>query len=173
MKHIRMTALAALSAALMLSGCRHKKVRVTATAPLPPPEMISVPPPMHPSQPEPEMPLEEAPALTALLPRHTVFRYRPSPLQQITLAPAPPAPIELGQLTTGDTAPRQETEDLLRLQQRRLSGISSAIAALHSQQIEQARLFLKQADDAWQKSDVDGARTLATKSKVLLDEVLP
>ena len=121
------------------------------------------------------MPLEEAAALTELLPRHPVFRFRPWPVQQVVLAPAPPPlpQLDLGQLSAGDPAPlRQQTEDLLRSQQRRLNAISPAIAALHSQQIEQARLFLKQADDAWQKSDVDGAHTLATKAKVLLDEVL-
>jgi hypothetical protein len=171
MKHIRTTACATLSVVAMLSGC-HKKAPVAAAPPLPPPEMSSVPPLSHHTDPDPDIPLEEAEALTVLLPRHTVFRYRPVPLQQIIIAPAPPPPIELGQLTAGDTAPRQETEDLLRSQQRRLSAISPAIAALHSQQVEQARLFLKQADDAWQKSDVDGARTLATKAKVLLDEVL-
>ena len=173
MKHLRMTVCAAMCAVAMLSGCRPKKVLVAAAPPLPPPEMISVPPPTHPSEPDLEMPLEEAPALTALLPRHPVFRYRPSPLLQITITPAPAPPIELGQLTTGDTAPRQQTEELLRSQQRRLGAIPPAVAALHSRQIEQARLFSKQADDAWQKSDVDGAGTLATKAKVLLDEVLP
>ena len=162
---------AALAAALILGGC-HRKVTLAAAPPLPPPIMISVPPPTHPTEPEAEMPLEEADALTDLLPRHPVYRFRPWPVQQVTLAPAPPPPLELGQLTTGDTAPlRQQTEDLLRSQQRRLAATSPALAALHSQQIEQARLFLKQADDAWQKSDVDGTLTLATKAKLLLDEI--
>lgn len=159
-------------AAFVMTGC-HKQVLVVAAPPLPPPVMISVPPPTHPAEPELDMPLEEAPGLTATLPRHPVFRYRPSPLQRITIARAPAPPIKLGHLTAGDAAPlRQQTEDLLRAQQRRLSGVSPSIAALHSQQIEQARLFLRQADDAWKKSDVDGALTLATKAKVLLDEVL-
>lgn len=135
--------------------------------------MISVPPPTHPAEPELEMPLEEAPALTVLLPRHTMFRYRPSPLQGIMITPLPPPPLDLGQLTTGEAAPlRQQTEDLLHAQERRLSVISPAVAALHSQQVEQARTFLRQAEEAWKKLDVEGARTLATKAKVLLDEVL-
>ena len=172
MSRLRAVRFAALSVVLLLSGC-HAKVRVAAAPPLPPPVMISVPPPTHPTEPEAEMPLEEADALPDLLPRRPVYRFRPSPVPQVTLAPPPPPPQELGQLTTGDAAPlRQQTEELLRSQQRRLSAISPAVAALHSQQIEQARLFLKQADDAWQKADVDGARTLATKAKVLLDEVL-
>jgi hypothetical protein len=171
MKLLRTSTYATLSAVLMLSGC-HKKVVVAAAPPLPPPEMTSVPPLSHHTDPDPDMPLEEAEASTVLLPRHTVLRYRPMPMRHIKIPRIPPPPIELGQLTAGDTAPRQATEDLLRSQQRRLGAISPAIAALHSQQVEQARLFLKQADDAWQLSDLDGARTLATKAKVLLDEVL-
>ncbi len=157
----------------VLAGC-HRRVRVAAVPKLPPVVMVNVPALDHPSEPELAEPLEEAPALTVLLPRHAVPRYRPLPVQQVTLAPAAPLPpLDLGQLTTGDAAPlRQQTEDLLRTQERRLSVISPAVAALHSQQLEQARLFLRQAEEAWKKMDVEGARTLATKAKVLLDEVL-
>jgi hypothetical protein len=84
--------------------------------------------------------------------------------------------MDLGNLTTGgestNAALRQETDDLLKTQTRRLSSIPSATVVLHTQQIEQARLFLKQASDAWNQQDIEGARTLATKAKVLMDEVL-
>ncbi len=172
MIRFRAIGLGALGAALLLTGCHRKTVLVAALPPVPPPVMITVPPLTHPTEPEAEMPLEEAEALTDLLPRRVVYRFRPWPVQQVVLAPAPPPPLELGQLTAGDTAPlRQQADDLLRSQQRRLNATPTATAALHSQQIEQARLFLKQADDAWQKSDVDGTLTLATKAKVLLDEI--
>ena len=161
-----------LCAAAVLSGC-HKKVRAAAAPPPPPPVMIGVPPLTHPTEPEIEIALEEAPALTELLPRQPVYRFRPSPMQQITIAKLPPPPLDLGNLTTGEAAPlRQQTEDLLRAQERRLSVVSPAIEALHSHQIQQARTFLRQAEEAWRKLDVEGARTLATKAKVLLDEVL-
>ena len=83
--------------------------------------------------------------------------------------------MDLGNLTTGnestDHSGRQQTDTLLQSQHKRLAGISAATAALHAQQMEQARLFLRQADEAWQKQDVEGARTLATKAKLLLDEI--
>ena len=42
---------------------------------------------------------------------------------------------------------------------------------MHAREIDQARLFLKQATEAWNKQDIEGARTLATKAKLLLDEI--
>jgi hypothetical protein len=84
--------------------------------------------------------------------------------------------MDLGNLTTGGETTNsvllQQTEDLLKTQTRRLNGISTATIALHSEQIEQARLFLKQATEAWTKQDIEGARTLGTKAKVILDEVM-
>ncbi len=169
-----------LSGLLPLAGC-HRRVKV-AVLPPPPPvpvEMITVPPISHPLEPEPEIPLAEVPAITPQLPRVPRPRYRPppaTPAQTAAIAPPPPAPpVDLGQLTTGgesdNSALRQQTEDLIRGQERRLAIMPAATAALHSQQVEQARLFLRQAEEAWKKLDLEGARTLATKAKLLLDEI--
>jgi hypothetical protein len=83
--------------------------------------------------------------------------------------------VELGQLTAGgeanNAALRQGAEDLLRAQQKRLIALPSAVAVAHSEQTERARLFLRDADEAWKKLDIEGTRTLATKAKVLLDEI--
>lgn len=89
---------------------------------------------------------------------------------------APPAAIaDLGELTTGGESNneqmRRQTDDLLKSQNRRLSTLSPSIASSHSKQVEQARLYLKQAGDAWNKQDIEGARTLGTKAKVILDEI--
>lgn len=88
----------------------------------------------------------------------------------------PPAAVaDLGQLTTGGESNneqmRRQTDDLLKSQNRRLSTLSPALVARHSKQVEQARLYLKQAGDAWNKQDIEGARTLGTKAKILLDEI--
>jgi hypothetical protein len=166
-------------AVLSLAGC-HRKVVVAAAPPLPPVEMVSVPPPSHPSEPIPEEPVIASPTLTLPVPpvkRPQPPRRRPTPAPptQTAIAVAPP-PMDLGNLTTGgestNTALRQQTDDLLKAQTRRLNAIPTSTIALHTQQIEQARLFLKQANDAWTKQDIEGARTLATKAKVLLDEVV-
>ena len=167
---------------LSLAGCHRNPKVIAAAAPPPPPlETVSVPPPTHPTEPMPEAPVIASPDLPLTVPpvrRPQPPRRRPAPTPQTqTAAAAPaPAPMDLGNLTTGgestNTALLQQTDDLLKAQTRRLNAIPSATIALHSQQIEQARLFLKQASDAWTKQDIEGARTLATKAKVLLDEVL-
>ncbi|MGI4853584.1 MAG: hypothetical protein ACRYF4_05995 [Janthinobacterium lividum] len=94
--------------------------------------------------------------------------------QLAALKPAQ-APVALGRLTTGGEAgvgsQRQQTEDLLRGQQRRLANLPGDLLAGHAEQVQQAKLFLRQAEEAWQNSDIEGARTLATKAKVLLDEL--
>ncbi len=175
MKAVRLSTTFALC--LLLAGC-HRKVAV-APPPAPPHvAMISVPPPSHPSEPEPEIPLAEPETIDAQLPRRIGPRFRPlpaTPAQLAGLNPPPPAPVDLGQLTAGgdsDTsANRQQTMDLIQAQQKRLAAIPRNTAARHGQQVQQARLFLRQADDAWNKADLEGARTLATKAKLLLDEI--
>jgi hypothetical protein len=97
----------------------------------------------------------------------------------VAAVPAPvaaaPPPIALGELTTGgetnSSSFRQGTEDLLKAQGQRLLAIPPARVASNSRIIEQARLFLRQANDAWGKQDVEGAHTLAVKARVLLDEM--
>lgn len=138
-------------------------------------EMVSVPPVSHPMEPLPVVETEPD-ELTAVVPE---VRGRVFP-RAVRMPPpvfaAAPAAVELGQLTAGsdasNTGMRQQAEGLLRGQQQRLIGIPSSVVVLHAQQVEQARLFLRQADEAWKKLDVEGTRTLATKAKVLLDEIL-
>ncbi len=166
-----------LLAVACLSGC-HKHVKIAALPPPPaPPEMISVPPPTHRSDPTPSVPLAKVEPITPRLPRRSRPKYKPAPAPPPpTVAMAQPEPIALGQLTTGGETDngtlRQQTEDLLRAQQKRLNAIPAAVVALHTQQIEQARVFLREADEAWKKLDIEGTHTLATKAKVLLDEFL-
>jgi hypothetical protein len=170
---------ASLMLALPLAGC-HKHVIVAAAPPLPPTTpIVSVPPPTHPTEPLPEIPLiasPEVPIPTEPPPRLPVRRRTLTANQPVETASAAPSGItDLGQLTTGGESNneqfRRQTEDLLRTQNRRLAAVSTAVAAMHSQQVEQARLYLKQAADAWQKQDMEGARTLGTKAKVILDEI--
>lgn len=165
--------------ALPLAGC-NKRV-VVATAPPPPPTpVVSVPPPTHPTEPLPEIPViasPEVPIPTEPTVRPPVRRRPPTTNQPVeTASAAPPGIADLGELTTGGESNneqfRRQTEDLLRTQNRRLGSLSSAAIAMHSKQVEQARLFLKQAADAWKKQDMEGARTLGTKAKVILDEIL-
>ena len=168
-----------LAATLLLTGCA-KKVVLAAAAPPPPTPTVSVPPPTHPTEPEPEAPViasESVPVPVEPVKKPPPLRPRTrtvTPAQTASVS-APPV-TELGELTTGgesnNDAFRRQTDGLLKSQNRRLSGLSPRAVALHTQQVEQARLFLKQAGEAWNKQDIEGARTLATKAKVLLDEIL-
>ena len=166
---------------LPLAGCHHKPI-VAAAPPLPAvgPEVVSVPPPTHPTEPEPEPEVVEEPPVPTPVPTPPKRPARrrptaPAPAPAPTTTAAAPPPVELGQLTTGgeanNAALRQSAEDLLRAQQRRLVALPPAVAAAHSDQTERARLFLRDADEAWKKLDIEGTRTLATKAKVLLDEI--
>ena len=170
---------ASLILAFPLAGC-HKRVMVATVPPLPPPTpVVSVPPPTHPTEALPEIPLiasPDVPIPTEPPPRPPVRRRPPTSTQPVETASTAPSGIaDLGQLTTGGESNnesfRRQTEDLLRTQNRRLAALPAAVAAMHSQQVEQARLYLKQAADAWNKQDMEGARTLGTKAKVILDEI--
>ena len=161
---------------LLLAGC-HRKAAVVAPPPAPPLAMVSVPPPTHQTEALALIPLEVVPNPDLLLPRKLTRRFRPlaATKSQLAALTPPPAPVALGRLTTGGEAGngtlRQQTEDLLRGQMRRVAGLSTDTIAGYGEQVQQAKLFLRQAEEAWRNSDVEGARTLATKAKLLLDEL--
>lgn len=171
------------TALFLLTGCE-KRVIAAAAPPPPPTPVVSVPPPSHPTEPMPEAPV----IASAPMPVPVETVKRPTPPRQrnrqpaaiasptVTASVSAPPVTELGELTTGgesnNDSLKRQTDDLLKAQNRRLSGLAPGVIALHTQQVEQARLFLRQAGDAWIKQDIEGARTLGTKAKVLLDEVL-
>lgn len=165
--------------ALALAGCAKKPIVAAAPPPPPPTAVVSVPPPTHPTEPLPTQPLIASPSLN--IPAETPVRpprprLRPAPNQPAEAMVTPPAAVaDLGQLTTGGESNneqmRRQTDDLLKTQNRRLSTLPPAIVVMHSKQVEQARLYLKQAGDAWNKQDIEGARTLGIKAKVILDEI--
>ena len=66
---------------------------------------------------------------------------------------------------------RSETEQLVSSQKLRIEHLPAAVAAAHEAETDQARRFLKSAEEAWKTADVEGAHTLALKAKVLLDDM--
>lgn len=141
--------------------------------------MVSVPPPTHPTEPLPSAApaVVVTPAPIVVVPRK-VRRRKPAPVAPVQVAVVPPpasAPsIVLGQLSAGGEAgsgSRSETEGLLAAQKSRLERLSLAVATAHAADVEQARRFLKSAEEAWKTSDLEGAHTLALKAKVLLDDL--
>jgi hypothetical protein len=94
-------------------------------------------------------------------------------------APAPPATTPatspIGQLTTGDSASgvqtKHETATLIHDTLQGLTGIKRTLSADEQVTATQIRTFLQQAQQALDNGDTDGAHTLATKAKLLLDEL--
>jgi len=84
-------------------------------------------------------------------------------------------PSPIGQLTTGDSAmgekAKRETADLIGGTEQGLSGIKRPLSTEEKVTAAQIRTFLKQAQQALDNGDTDGAHTLATKAKLLLDEL--
>ncbi len=93
---------------------------------------------------------------------------------QVAAATPPPAPGTIGQLSTGGETTGQELQqatDLVHAQESRLSSLSSSVQSEHKTEVDKVKHFLVQAEDALKSSDAEGARTLAVKAKVLLDEI--
>ncbi len=84
-------------------------------------------------------------------------------------------PSPIGQLTTGDSAisekAKHETADLITSTEQGLSGIKRALSTEEKVTAAQIRTFLKQAQQALDNGDTDGAHGLALKAKLLLDEL--
>ncbi|ADV83339.1 lipoprotein [Terriglobus saanensis] len=184
---LRASFVLAAVACLAATGCS-KKIRVPALPPAPPPVIatVTIPPPTHHTD---ELPKQEAPAPVAVTPpaiqKPRPKRSRkPAPHPTETAAVATPAlpsspatsadPSPIGELTTGGeagTQGRQEAESLLNTVQKRLDQLSEEMKKDHQDQVERVRLFVKRAQEAWKMGDLEGARTLATKANVLLDDI--
>ncbi|HET6216774.1 MAG TPA: hypothetical protein VFE27_07110 [Acidobacteriaceae bacterium] len=81
----------------------------------------------------------------------------------------------IGLLTTGDSAlgerTKHETSDLIVETQQGLIGIKRSLSTEEKSTAAQIHNYLKQAQQALDNGDTDGAHLLATKAKVLLDEL--
>ena len=104
----------------------------------------------------------------------------PAPVQVAgNVAPAGPAPTAadtvIGALTPGgaDQTPqaRQDAQELLVSTDRRLKSLPAQTQQNRKVQISQIRNFWTQASDALRAGDAEGAKTLALKAKLLLDDL--
>jgi hypothetical protein len=87
-----------------------------------------------------------------------------------------PAVSPIGQLSaddsSGNPALRQQTIDLISSTEKRLKTVNSKLAASRQETMVQVQSFLTQAKQALEFNDLQGANTLATKAKILVDELL-
>jgi hypothetical protein len=166
-----------------LSGCRHKM----KIAPLPaiqtPMELEEIPPPANPPMLEipPEKPLPTPIAAAAAKPRRERRKVAakvapaptPAPAQTVSSEP-PPEASAIGALTAGGEANRQtkqEAAELIASIERRLNALPAQSSEEEKAQISTVRNFWRDAQEALKSGDAEGAMTLATKAKLLLDDL--
>jgi ribosomal protein S20 len=162
-----------------LGGCRHK------------PQLAPLPPAMTPVAleeiPEPEnLPMVEAPQIklppvpvaTNAKPKRErkkpAPKVVPEPPVQIAAAIPPPEETAIGALTAGGEASpqtKQEAADLIASSEKRLNALPAKKAEDEKAQVSKVKNFLKDAQDALKSGDAEGAKTLATKAKLLLDDL--
>jgi hypothetical protein len=170
----------------MLAGCIHSN-KQQVQQPLAPP--IEDAPPPKPSTapadlPPPVVTVPAQPDTTA-----TTAKPQPPPKKQVkhkkpaTPAQSPAEPTQqtstegsgvsaIGQLSSGEPADqRLQTSDQIAATERGLNGITRGLNDQEQKTAAQIREFLKQAREALTTGDVDGAKTLAAKAKVLLSEL--
>lgn len=173
-----------LLAPILLTGCPFQKKHpqpvqalapVASTAPKPEPE--------HPVLPDsantiPQQPIKAASDST--LPAKPVshrHRQPAKPAQQAVATPAAPAAetpavSAIGQLSTGGPSDLlNAVQESIASTERGLNNIGRPLNDQEQKTALQIRGFLKQAKEAITNNDVDGAKTLASKAKVLLSEL--
>jgi ribosomal protein S20 len=97
----------------------------------------------------------------------------PEPVQVASAAP-PPEETAIGALTAGGEASpqtKQDATDLIASSEKRLNALSAQKAEEEKAQVSKVKNFLKDAQEALKSGDAEGAKTLATKAKLLLDDL--
>jgi hypothetical protein len=160
---------------------QQEKTDTPLASPLPPPSAQNVPlPPPAPKKVrhKPKMPAAK-PQDTAQTPAAGSQSTSGAQASAQATPPETPGtvgtPSPIGQLTTGDSAmgekAKRETTDLIGGTEQGLNGIKRSLSTEEKVTAAQIRTFLKQAQQALANGDTDGAHTLATKAKLLLDEL--
>jgi hypothetical protein len=167
---------------LGLSGCLFRKHQVKIP-PLPPVlapvTLVEVPRPSPPpmlAPPHIKMPPEPVSAAAAKFPRE---RRRPvvkpePPDEPVTTPPPVPDTVAIGSLTAGgETNPqsKQAATDLIASNDKRLSALPAPKSDDQKAEISTVKNFQRQAQEALTSGDAEGAMTLATKAKLLLDDL--
>jgi hypothetical protein len=132
-------------------------------SPAPPPMLEEVVPP-------------PPPPLTAverkIAPPRKPVATEPPPAVQV--AGVDPGAAAIGALSAGgDSSPQsqQDAKDLIASIERRLSALTLRKLSEQRTQIRKVRRFLDQAQQALTSGDAEGAKTLAVKAKLLMDDV--
>jgi len=164
-----------------LGGCRHKVQVATLPAILTPVALEDIPEPENlPRVEAPQIKLPPVP-FAANGGRRPPERRKPKvtptpePAQVVsTPAATPPEETAIGSLTAGGEASpqtKQEAADLIASIEKRLNALSPQKAEEQKAQVSQVKNFWRDAQDALKSGDAEGAKTLATKAKLLMDDL--
>ena len=146
------------------------------SVPLPPPTTKMVKHKVKPPPPKPADNAQTAPGTNGGTPAQSASpaTAQSAPPQQQAAAPGAAA-SPIGQLTIGDSAlgekTKKETADLINGTEQGLNGIKRSLSTDEKSTAAQIRNYLKQAQQALDNGDTDGAHNLATRAKLLLDEL--
>jgi ribosomal protein S20 len=168
-----------------LAGCRHKAQVVILPGVLTPVALEEIPEPEN----LPTIEVQQQtnlPPVPAVASAGTPKRERKKPAPKTAPVPEPvqiasvtsPEPsaeeTAIGALTPGgETNPqtKQEAADLITSSEKRLNALPMQKAEEEKAQVSKVKNFLKDAQDALKTGDAEGAKTLATKAKLLLDDL--
>jgi len=82
--------------------------------------------------------------------------------------------LAIGSLSTGgDLAPQiqQQAQDMITAILKRIAALSAKTADAQKRQLRQVHHFLDQAQQALKSGDTEGAKNLATKASLLMDDL--
>ena len=189
----------AVAGALMvaeLTGCHHHRAQPVLLPPQTPVALVEVPQPqsaplVEPQQhaPLPAVPIAQGAGKPKKHKKRTVKT--PAPAQQTvaTAATQPKRPVDTGAATApakpetpvagigaltvgGEQSPRalQDANELIASNERRLNGLGADAVKAQAELVAKVRNFEKDAQVALASGDAEGAKTLATKGKLLLDD---
>ena len=99
----------------------------------------------------------------------------PEPPVQVASAELAPEATAIGALTSGGEAnpkSQQEAADMIAANEKRLNGLPAQMSDEQKAQVSKVKNFQRQAQEALNSGDIEGAKTLATKAKLLLDDLL-
>ena len=166
-----------------LGGCRHKAQVATLPAVLTPVALEDIPAPenlpMVDVQPAnlPPVPVVATEGKPKRERKKPAPKAAPPPEPVQVAAAAPPPSLEdtaIGALTAGGEAnpqTKQEAADLIAASEKRLNALPAQKAEGEKAQVSKVKNFLKDAQEALNTGDAEGAKTLATKAKLLLDDL--
>ncbi|SNT00979.1 hypothetical protein SAMN05421770_103444 [Granulicella rosea] len=177
---------ALLLSVCVLAGCRHKPNPVVLAAQTQAPEPLVAPPEPAKAPVVEQQPLPKAPVVTVKPPRKP--RRKPAPVAPKPVETPVPAPVQvasagapapdgasvIGALTTGgDASPQkhQQAADLIAACNKRLVELPAGLVEQQRLQVGQVKNFLRQSQAALDSGDSEGSLNLATKAKLLLDDL--